>query len=198
MWGGLGHHTIVNGPRYNGLLKDIFIKGKLSDDFSLLFTGRTPATDRRARGDDTFISSPVPHRLGLMRLNWKTEAPIYRVQVAAVLEEHMPVPRADKHRNRVYAETFRDRYRCRPRLQFRWSRAFISAWFAPACVEEAKGLFLVGAGTHPGAGLPGGVVASAEVLGKLVPITQRSVPRGWPPNDRACWNRPPIWSIAGR
>ena len=48
-------------------------------------------------------------------------------------------------------------------------RILQSAYFRPHNVsEEAKGLYLVGAGTHPGAGLPG-VIASAEVLAKLVP-----------------------------
>jgi phytoene desaturase len=58
-------------------------------------------------------------------------------------------------------------------------RILQSAWFRPHNVsEEAKGLYLVGAGTHPGAGLPG-VVCSAEVLGKLVPDA--------PGFDRAAW-----------
>jgi phytoene desaturase len=55
-------------------------------------------------------------------------------------------------------------------------RILQSAWFRPHNVsEEAKGLYLVGAGTHPGAGLPG-VIASAEVLGKLVPDAVRVAP----------------------
>jgi phytoene desaturase len=53
-------------------------------------------------------------------------------------------------------------------------RILQSAYFRPHNVsEEARGLFLVGAGTHPGAGLPG-VIASAEVLGTLVPDAPRS------------------------
>jgi phytoene desaturase len=56
-------------------------------------------------------------------------------------------------------------------------RILQSAWFRPHNVsEEAKGLYLVGAGTHPGAGLPG-VISSAEVLGKLVPDAPRPVLR---------------------
>jgi phytoene desaturase len=46
---------------------------------------------------------------------------------------------------------------------------FQSAWFRPHNVsEEVKGLYLVGAGTHPGAGVPG-VISSAKVLDQLVP-----------------------------
>ena len=67
-------------------------------------------------------------------------------------------------------ETFKDRY-CSP-YGSGFSiepRIFQSAWFRPHNVsEEMKGLYLTGAGTHPGAGLPG-VISSAEVLAQLVP-----------------------------
>jgi phytoene desaturase len=67
-------------------------------------------------------------------------------------------------------ETFRDRYLSPYGAGFSIEpRILQSAWFRPHNVsEELPGLYLVGAGTHPGAGLPG-VVASAEVLAKLVP-----------------------------
>ena len=67
-------------------------------------------------------------------------------------------------------ETFRDRYLSPYGSGFSIEpRILQSAWFRPHNVsEEMAGLYLVGAGTHPGAGLPG-VIASAEVLGKLVP-----------------------------
>ena len=46
---------------------------------------------------------------------------------------------------------------------------FQSAWFRPHNVsEEVKGLYLVGAGTHPGAGVPG-VISSARILDQVVP-----------------------------
>ena len=51
-------------------------------------------------------------------------------------------------------------------------RIFQSAWFRPHNIsEEVKGLYLVGAGTHPGAGIPS-VVTSSEVLKALVPDAQ--------------------------
>ncbi|SDZ48355.1 phytoene desaturase [Jannaschia faecimaris] len=173
MWRDVGHHTILNGPRYTGLLRDIFLKGKLSDDFSL-YIHRPSVTDSSVApaGDDTFyVLSPVPHIGWDNPVDWKTEAPKYRDKIAAVLEQHMP-----GFRDRISTEmeftpeTFRDRYLSPNGSGFSLEpRILQSAWFRPHNVsEEAKGLFLVGAGTHPGAGLPG-VVSSAEVLAKLVP-----------------------------
>jgi phytoene desaturase len=67
-------------------------------------------------------------------------------------------------------ETFKDRYLTPYGSGFSIEpRILQSAWFRPHNVsEELKGLFLTGAGTHPGAGLPG-VISSAEVLAQLVP-----------------------------
>jgi phytoene desaturase len=172
-WPDLGHHTILNGPRFSGLLKDIFIKGKLADDMSL-YIHRPSVTDDSAApaGDDTFyVLSPVPHLGWKDAVDWQTEEPVYREKVAAVLETVMPGFR--DHISTEFAftpETFRDRYLSPHGCGFSIEpRILQSAWFRPHNVsEEAKGLFLVGAGTHPGAGLPG-VVSSAEVVAKLVP-----------------------------
>ena len=173
MWRDVGHHTILNGPRYTGLLRDIFLRGKLSDDFSL-YIHRPAETDPSVapEGDDTFyVLSPVPHIGWKDAVDWKTEAPIYRDKIAAVLEAHMPGFRERISTEMDFTpETFRDRYLSPNGSGFSLEpRILQSAWFRPHNVsEEARGLFLVGAGTHPGAGLPG-VISSAEVLGKLVP-----------------------------
>lgn len=173
MWPDLGHHTIQNGPRFKGLLRDIFMKGKLADDMSL-YVHRPSVTDPTAapEGDDTFyVLSPVPHLGWKTSVDWEKEEPIYREKVAKVLEGMMPGFRERITTERVFTpETFRDRYLSPHGAGFSLEpRILQSAWFRPHNVsEEAKGLYLVGAGTHPGAGLPG-VVSSAEVLGKLVP-----------------------------
>ena len=172
-WADIGHHTILNGPRYEGLLRDIFIRGKLSDDMSL-YIHRPSVTDPGVapEGDDTFyVLSPVPHLGWKDAVDWKAEAPRYRDKVAAVLESVMPGFRARISTEMEFTpETFRDRYLSPHGCGFSIEpRILQSAWFRPHNVsEEARGLYLVGAGTHPGAGLPG-VVSSAEVLGKLVP-----------------------------
>jgi phytoene desaturase len=174
MWPGVGHHTILNGPRYKGLVRDIFLKGKLSDDMSL-YVHRPSVTDDTVapEGDDTFYAlSPVPHLGFDTPVDWKAEAESYRVKVQTVLEDQL-LPGLGRHlsASRVFTpETFRDRYLSPNGSGFSIEpRILQSAFFRPHNVsEEVAGLWLVGAGTHPGAGLPG-VIASAEVLGKLVP-----------------------------
>ena len=171
-WGDVGHHTILNGPRYAGLLDDIFIKGRLAEDFSL-YIHRPSVTDPTVapKGDDTFyVLSPVPH-LGHDSVDWTQEADAYKARLLSVLEDHMPGLGAHITTEQVFTpETFRDRYLSPFGSGFSIEpRILQSAWFRPHNVsEEAEGLYLVGAGTHPGAGVPG-VVATAEVLGQLVP-----------------------------
>ncbi len=172
-WKDVGHHTILNGPRYKGLLKDIFMKGKLAEDFSL-YVHRPSATDPSVapEGDDTFyVLSPVPH-LGHGGVDWQAEAETYKARVLKVLEDQM-LPGLGKHiaTEQVFTpETFRDRYLSPYGAGFSIEpRILQSAWFRPHNVsEEIPGLYLVGAGTHPGAGVPG-VISTAEVLDKLVP-----------------------------
>ncbi len=164
------HHHVR--PRYEGLLRDIFIKGKLADDHSL-YIHRPSVTDPTVApdGDDTFyVLSPVPN-LGKGQVDWTREEPIYRDKIAATLETVMPGFRDRMVESLIFTpETFRDRYLSPLGAGFSLEpRILQSAWFRPHNVsEEAQGLYLVGAGTHPGAGLPG-VVSSAKVLADLVP-----------------------------
>ena len=124
-------------------------------------------------GGDTFYAlSPVPH-LGVKNpVDWSQMAETYTKKVQAVLEEKM-LPGLWRHLDASMVLTpadFRDRYLSPYGCGFSIEpRILQSAWFRPHNVNEAlPGLYLVGAGTHPGAGLPG-VVSSAEVLAKLVP-----------------------------
>jgi phytoene desaturase len=174
MWKDVGHHTILNGPRYRGLTRDIFLKGRLAEDMSL-YVHRPTVTDPSAapEGDDTFYAlSPVPHLGHANGVDWQAEAEPYRRKVEAMLEAQLlPGLRERVSTSLVFTpETFRDRYLSPLGAGFSIEpRILQSAWFRPHNVsEELPGLFLVGAGTHPGAGLPG-VVSSAEVLSKLVP-----------------------------
>jgi phytoene desaturase len=173
-WRDVGHHTILNGPRYKGLLKDIFIKGKLCDDMSL-YVHRPSVTDPSVApdGDDTFyVLSPVPHLGHDNGVNWAEEEPRYKAKMLKVLEDQL-LPGLSEHLGPEVVftpETFRDRYLSPMGAGFSIEpRILQSAWFRPHNIsEEAKGLYLVGAGTHPGAGVPG-VISTAEVLGHLVP-----------------------------
>uniref|UniRef100_UPI003B529F69 phytoene desaturase n=1 Tax=Roseovarius indicus TaxID=540747 RepID=UPI003B529F69 len=174
MWPGVGHHTILNGPRYEGLVRDIFVKGRLAEDMSL-YVHRPSVTDPGVapEGGDTFYAlSPVPHLGHDDPVDWAAMEEVYRRKVQDVLEREL-LPGLGKHltASRVFTpDTFRDRYLSPHGAGFSIEpRILQSAWFRPHNVsEEAKGLYLVGAGTHPGAGLPG-VISSAEVLAQLVP-----------------------------
>ncbi len=174
MWDDVGHHTILNGPRYRGLTNDIFIKGKLADDMSL-YVHRPSVTDPSCapEGDDTFYAlSPVPHLGHDNGVDWATMGETYRQKVLKVLEEQMlPGVSSRITSSKFFTPLdFRDRYLSPLGAGFSIEpRILQSAWFRPHNVsEELPGLFLAGAGTHPGAGVPG-VIASAEVLGTLVP-----------------------------
>ncbi len=174
LWSDVGHHTILNGPRYEGLVRDIFRTGRLSEDMSL-YVHRPSVTDPGVapEGDDTFYAlSPVPHLGHANPVDWTSMAERYRRKVQAILEDQLlPGLGGRLSTSRVFTpETFRDRYLSPHGSGFSLEpRILQSAWFRPHNVsEEVQGLFLVGAGTHPGAGLPG-VIASAEVLQALVP-----------------------------
>lgn len=173
MWRDVGHHTILNGPRYGGLVRDIFRRGRLAEDMSL-YVHRPSVTDPTCAppGDDTFyVLSPVPHLGHRDPVDWSATRGPYRARVLAALEAHMPGLSERLGPEVVFTpEEFRDRYLSPHGCGFSIEpRILQSAWFRPHNVsEELPGLFLVGAGTHPGAGLPG-VICSAEVLGRVVP-----------------------------
>lgn len=170
-WPDVGHHTIINGPRYEGLLRDIFRRGHLAEDMSL-YLHRPSVTDPGVapEGDDTFYAlSPVPH-LGWGGVDWARYRESYRRTVARVLEQHIPGFEAHLGPSHILTPAdFESRYLSPLGCGFSIEpRILQSAWFRPHNVsEEAEGLYLVGAGTHPGAGLPG-VISSAEVVGNLV------------------------------
>ncbi|TVS03096.1 MAG: phytoene desaturase [Rhodobacteraceae bacterium] len=174
MWRDVGHHSIVVGPRYREHIKDIFIRGHLADDMSL-YVHRPSVTDPSVapEGGDTFyVLSPVPHLGHDNGVDWAKEAEPYRAKMLAMLEERL-LPGLSEHvtESLVFTpETFRDRYLSPLGAGFSIEpRILQSAWFRPHNVsEEVPGLYLAGAGTHPGAGVPG-VIGTAEVLAQLVP-----------------------------
>lgn len=178
MWSDVGHHTILSGPRYEGLLKDIFIKGKLADDMSL-YLHRPSVSDPGVApaGDDTFyVLSPVPHLGHNNGVDWTREEPRYRARVARVLEQTIPGFQDHIAASTVLTpEDFRTRYLSPHGCGFSIEpRILQSAWFRPHNKsEEVDGLFLTGAGTHPGAGLPG-VISSAKVIAQLIPEAPRA------------------------
>ena len=171
-YGDIGHHTILMGPRYRELLHDIFVKKRLAEDFSL-YLHRPTATDPSLAppGCDSFyVLSPVPNLAGGQ--DWRVEAEPYRQRIADWLEANI-LPDLKKHLvvSRVATPLdFRDRLNSPLGAGFGLEPLLTqSAWFRPHNrSEEVENLFLVGAGTHPGAGLPG-VLSSARVLDKVAP-----------------------------
>ncbi len=166
------HHSILLGPRYRGLLEDIFERRVLAKDFSL-YLHRPTATDPglAPEGCDTFYAlSPVPH-LG-SGTDWEQAAEPYRAAIARYLGETV-LPGLDEVvvTSRIATPLdFQDRL-----LSYRGAGFSLepvltqSAWFRPHNrSEDIDRLYLVGAGTHPGAGVPG-VLSSARVLDTVVP-----------------------------
>ncbi len=166
------HHSMILGPRYEGLLHDIFRRKHLSEDMSL-YLHRPTATDASLAppGCDAFyVLSPVPH-LG-SGTDWAAQAEPYRAAIQQRLEATVLPGLGDcLATSRVMTpQDFRDRLLSLNGAAFSLEpQLFQSAWFRPHNrSEEVEGLYLVGAGTHPGAGVPG-VISSAKVLDQIVP-----------------------------
>ncbi len=174
------HHTILLGPRYRGLLDDIFRRKVLAEDFSL-YLHRPTATDGSlapAGHDAFYVLSPVPNLAG--GEDWATVAEAYRARIAAHLEATM-LPGLSDHvvTSRVMTPVhFRDELNAPHGAAFSLEPVLTqSAWFRPHNrSEDVAGLYLVGAGTHPGAGLPG-VLSSARILDEVVPHASALAPR---------------------
>jgi phytoene desaturase len=172
----VAHHTIWLGPRYKELLDDIFHKKILPDDFSL-YVHRPTATDPSfapAGCDSFYVLCPVPNTQG--DVDWAVEGPKLRARIVSELERTM-LPGLSKSITADFYMTpadFETRYLSFGGAGFSIAPYFSqSAWFRFHNKSESiDGLYLVGAGTHPGAGLPG-VVCSAKVIESLVPAVAR-------------------------
>ena len=168
----VAHHTILLGPRYRALLRDIFDRKILADDFSL-YLHRPTATDPSmapAGCDAFYVLSPVPH-LGA-GVDWGQKAETYRRTLAKLLGETvLPGLEAALATSTVMTpQDFQDHYSSFLGAGFGLEPVLTqSAWFRPHNKsEDVERLYLVGAGTHPGAGLPG-VLSSARILDEVVP-----------------------------
>ena len=173
----VAHHTILLGPRYRELLADIFRRHVLAEDFSL-YLHRPTATDPSLAppGHDTFyVLSPVPHLAS--GTDWATAAEPYRAAIMRELSRTVLPGLEDRivTSRMMTPQDFQDRLLSHQGAAFGMEPVLTqSAWFRPHNrSEDIEGLYLVGAGTHPGAGLPG-VLCSAKVLDRLV----SAVPRG--------------------
>ena len=165
------HHTIWLGPRYKPLLNDIFNRKVLSEDFSL-YLHRPTATDESfaPEGKDSFYALvPVPNLEG--DIDWEKESVALRNRVIDALQGTI-LPNLKEnlvHDFWMTPEDFANDYLSPAGAGFSIAPSFTqSAWFRfHNKAEGPDNLYLVGAGTHPGAGLPG-VISSAKVLDNLI------------------------------
>ncbi len=170
-WPDLAHHTVLFGPRYEELLRDIFRGNALPDDFSLYLHAPTVTDPSLAPpGCEAFyVLSPVPH-LGNALLDWNTVAPIYADRILAYLERSLPGLTASIVTKRWFTpKDFASELSAHNGSAFSVApRLTQSAWFRPHNRDpNIPGLYLVGAGTHPGAGVPG-VINSAKATAQLL------------------------------
>ncbi len=165
------HHTIVLGPRYRQLLRDIFTTKRLSSDFSL-YLHRPSATDpsMAPAGCDCFYALiPVPNQLS--GIDWVRQAAPFRDRIMKFLDNnYLPGLLDSLVTERVFTpldfETTLDSFRG---SGFSFEPILTqSAWFRPHNEsEDIRHLYFAGAGTHPGAGLPG-VLCSAKIAENLI------------------------------
>jgi phytoene desaturase len=168
---GLAHHNIILSDRYQALLDDIFNRKILADDFSLYLHMPTLTDPSLApEGHEAFyVLSPVPHLDA--DVDWTTMAKPYRDRIMQFLEDNY-LPNLQEN---IVAEHYIDPLHFKHTLNSYKGAAFSiqpvltqSAWFRPHNQsEELENLYLVGAGTHPGAGLPG-VLSSSIIAEKLI------------------------------
>jgi phytoene desaturase len=170
----VAHHTIWLGQRFRGLLDDIFKRGRLAEDFSL-YLHRPTATDPSFAppGCDSFYAlCPVPNLAA--GLDWRTEAPALRDRIVKALEGTILPGLSETITAEMVLtpQDFAQNY-----LSYQGSGFSIAPYFTQSAwfrfhnrAEGIQGLYLTGAGTHPGAGMPG-VLCSAKVIEQLVPST---------------------------
>lgn len=176
----IAHHEIIMGPRYKALLEDIFERKILADDFSL-YLHRPTATDPSLAppGHDCwYVLSPVPHLGG--DVDWERVGDRYRDRIMQYLEDrHMP--ELSKHivtERRVDPRYFQNTlnsylgsaFSVQPTL-------FQSAYWRPHNQDrDIPNLYMCGAGTHPGAGLPG-VISSGKIVADIIGQASGQRPR---------------------
>ncbi|MEJ2459508.1 MAG: phytoene desaturase family protein, partial [Novosphingobium sp.] len=171
-WPGIPHHTILFGPRYKGLLDDIFEHGVLPRDFSIYLHHPTVTDPSMApQGKSTFYALVPVANMGKLPIDWAEVGPELERRVLTEVGRRL-IPDID------------DRIVTRFHYAPPDFEADLGAWkgnafsLEPLLTQSAyfrghnrddklKNFYLVGAGTHPGAGIPG-VISSAKATAKLM------------------------------
>jgi phytoene desaturase len=168
----IAHHSILFGPRYRELLKEIYRGPDLPEDFSLYLHSPTITDPGLAPADCStfYVLSPVPN-LKSANLDWDTVAPVYRDKILGYLEEHyLPGLRDRIVTSRMFTPfDFRDELNAHLGSAFSLEPVLWQSAYFRTHNRDAKvaGLYFAGAGTHPGAGIPG-VVGSAKATSTLM------------------------------
>lgn len=168
----LAHHNVLFGPRYEGLLEDIFTNGVLPKDFSLYL--HVPSlTDQNLAPEGCecfYVLAPVAH-LGKLKIDWKVEGRKYADSILKYMEEkYMPGLRENLIVEKIFTpEDFKTELNAYMGNAFSLEPKLTQSAYFRLHNRDAKiqGLYFVGAGTHPGAGVPG-VVNSAKATAGLV------------------------------
>ena len=167
----IAHHTIWMGPRYKELLKDIFDDHKLAEDFSI-YLHRPTCTDPSfapSNADSFYALIPVPNLKGGHQ--WDEIKEEFTAKVMQALDNTI-LPNIIEQSENIFSMTpvdFKTNYRTPHGSGFSIAPLLSqSAWFRTHNQDDLyKNLFYVGAGTHPGAGLPG-VINSAKVVERII------------------------------
>lgn len=167
----LAHHTILFGRRFKGLLRDIFKGQTLPEDFSLYLHAPTITDPHLAPAgcESFYVLSPVPH-LGQANIDWDQVASTYGDIILSSLEDYLPGLREAIVTRRHFTPCdFRGELNAFHGSAFSVApKLSQSAFFRPHNRDpEVPGLYIAGAGTHPGAGVPG-VVNTAKATSSLI------------------------------
>jgi phytoene desaturase len=171
-WPGIAHHMILFGPRYKGLLDDIFKFGVLPQDFSIYLHHPTVTDPGMApAGMSTFYALVPVANTGKLPIDWAEVGPILEKRVLDEVGRRL-IP--DIH-SRIVTKFHYTPADFTHDLAAHLGSAFSleplltqSAYFRAHNRDDAiPNLYLVGAGTHPGAGIPG-VVGSAKATARLM------------------------------
>ena len=167
----LAHHTVLFGERYKALLREIFGGNTLPKDFSLYLHAPT-VTDPSlapAGGEAFYVLSPVPH-LGRANIDWDSMAKPYGDAILDSLESYLPGLRQSIVTRRHFTPCdFKDQLNAFQGSAFSVAPNLTqSAYFRPHNRDsKIPGLYIVGAGTHPGAGVPGVINTAKATVGVI-------------------------------
>lgn len=173
----LAHHTILFGQRYEKLLRDIFHGPTLAEDFSLYLHAPTVTDPSLAPpGCEAFyVLSPVPH-LGNAAIDWESMKEAYGERILTSLERILPDLRREIVTKRIMTPAdFQSQLGTWQGAAFSVSPTLLqSAYFRPHNRDrKIPGLYIVGAGTHPGAGIPGVINSAKATAGSVLADLER-------------------------